>query len=190
MKIFNLKFLSIIIVLLILNYGCRKAPESNFSLKKYEYSAGDAIEYDNLSINSANCKWEIINSSGTITKSYEEKNPNIVLNILSENGAYTIRLTNFNKRMKKESISEKSFLIKSIKFYLNINNNGAQPGNQKNFYVYVDNQFIGKSTYYTFVGYGTFQKKIPQGLRLVKLVSESTTLENLYNFNNSVTIKF
>ncbi len=190
MKSFNLKFLSFIILVLILNYGCKKAPESNFALKKYEYSAGDVLELENLSINYAKCKWEIINSSGTITQSYEEKYPNIVLNILSENGAYTIRLTTFNKRKKKESISEKSFLIKSIKSDLNINNNGAEPGNQKNFDVYVDNQLIGKSTYYEFIGFGIFQTKIPQGLRLVKLVSETTTHEDLYDFNNSVTIKF
>jgi hypothetical protein len=190
MKTFNLKFLSFIIVVLTLNCGCRKKPESNFTLKKYEYSAGDVLEFENLSINYAYCKWEILNSSGTITQSSEEKYPNIVLNILSENGAYTTRLTTFNKRKKKESISEKSFLIKSIKSYLNINNNGAEPGNQKDFDIYVDNQLIGKSTYYEFIGYGTFQTKIPQGLRLVKLVSETTTHEDLYDFNNSVTIKF
>jgi len=190
MKSVNLKFLSIATVILLLSLGCRKTPDSNFTLKKYEYSAGDILEFENLSVKYAHCTWEILNSDGNITQSFDEKNPSIVLDILAENGAYILRLTTFNKRKKKESVSEKSFLVKSIKSYLNINNNGAEPGTQKNFLVYVDNQFIGNAIYYSSMSFGQFQTKIPQGQRLVKLVSDSKTHEGLYNFNNSVTIKF
>lgn len=176
-------------------FGCAKEPKSDFQLKQYEYAAGDEILYENFSENYKTNKWEILTADGTVKQVVEEVHPNeeihpnIVLDILTENGVYILKLTNYNgKDGKKSSSTEKSFLVKSIKNYLTVN--PTENGDQTHFDVYVDNQFIGSSIYYSFMDCGQFQKKIPAGLRLVKLVSDTETLEGVYDFNSSVNINF
>jgi hypothetical protein len=179
------KYILTLLIIPILIIGCRKTPDAQFSLNQYEYSAGEAIVYDNLSVNYESCQWEIINNNNDTTQTFIEINPNIVTSILSEDGVYRLKLTAFSKKQKKETVSEKTFLMKSTKYKLTINGNGAGPGVQKDFDIYVDNQFVGKSMFN-----GQFQIRIPEGLRIVKLVAPNDTFEELRNFTSSVSITF
>ncbi|MEO9258122.1 MAG: hypothetical protein ABI207_07055 [Crocinitomicaceae bacterium] len=176
-------FTLIMLIFTLILAGCKKEPIAEFSLQKYEYVAGDQIVLQNLSSNLKTCKWEIINSNGDIIYTTEERNPSIILNILAENGNYIIRLTTYSKKEKKQAVSEKEFLIKSVKYYLTINSNGF--GKQKDYKVYVDNQLVGTSFFN-----GVFQTKIPRGVRLVKLVSPSAIHEDVYDFKDFVDIIF
>lgn len=164
--------------------SCKKKPKADFLLKRYEYVAGDAIEYENYSEDYHTCKWEIMNSDSTILQEFEGVHPNLITGILSANGSYILRLKALSKKDKKMTISDRIFLIKTPeKNYLTINGSGQ--GDHDDYDVYVDNQFIGSSEYN-----GVFQRQIPEGYRIVKLVSNDETLENIYNFYYSVYITF
>jgi archaellum component FlaF (FlaF/FlaG flagellin family) len=165
--------------------GCSKMPDAEFSLNQYEYSAGDAINYNNLSIDHKSSTWEILNSDNEVTQTFEGNHPNIVTSILSPDGAYTLKLSAYSKKQKKVNVTEKTFLVKSTKYNLTINANGAGPGVQKDFTVYVDNQLIGKSKFN-----GVFQVKIPEGQRIVKLLAPDETYEKVHEFSSSVSITF
>lgn len=163
--------------------SCKKKPTAEFSLSKYEYQAGDAIEFNNISKNFHSSIWEIINDNGVTIDSIEGNYPNIITPILAKDNVYTLRLTAFSKREKKSSTTEKTFLIKSQRNYLNINTSGG--GNHDDYKVYVDNQFIGEAGYS-----GAFQAKIPIGLRIVKLVAPSDSITTMRDFNSNVNLSF
>ncbi len=100
---------------------------------------------------------------------------------------YNLKLT--TTKGKKSSIDEKPFLLKTDRQYLNVNCNGPT-GDQDYFSVYVDGQYIGKSTKYGSQNYGFFQVKIPEGKRIIKLVSSTEVYEQMHDVYNSVTISF
>jgi hypothetical protein len=156
------KILSIALVLYSIS-GCKK-PESNYILNKYEYSAGDMLLVENLSINSKETKWEVISPENEIIQTSELKNPSLILGIMNPDGYYTLKLTSYSRKEKRSSVQEKPFMIKSLRTYLTINTNGS--GDYTDYLVYIDNQLIGKSNYN-----GLFQKQIPLGYRIVKLVA-------------------
>ncbi|MFK7785218.1 MAG: hypothetical protein AB8B56_08880 [Crocinitomicaceae bacterium] len=172
-------------LILFLTVGCKKQPTSEFKLIKYEYSQGEAIEYENYSIDDESSKWEIINLDGNVSQEFEGAHPTMITNILYPDGIYTIRLTTYSKKEKKQSTVEKQILLKSVKKYLTINSNGAGPGTELEYSIYVDNQLIGNS-YFN----GTFQESIPVGLHLIKLESANKLHEAVYDVQESVSITF
>jgi len=157
-KIFNLA------LILYAVSSCKK-PESNFILNKFEYSAGDMLMVENLSINNKEIKWEVISAENEVIQTSELKNPSLILGIMNPDGYYTLKLTSYSRHNKKSSFDEKPFLIKSLRVHLTINQSGN--GDHNDYLVYIDNQLIGKSNYN-----GSFQAKIPLGYRIVKLVAE------------------
>lgn len=165
-------------------FGCWK-PDSEFNLKKHEYAQGEALIYENLSQNDKNSKWEILNENGAVVQSFEGANPNIVTGITLPDGVYTIKLTSYRKKEKRGSIIDKQFLLKSFKHSLRINNNNSSSKKEKDFAIYVDNQLIGQSN-----TSGAFAADIPEGLRIVKLVSPSQTKVESYNMNKTINITF
>lgn len=143
--------------------SCKKS-ESNYILHKYEYSAGEMLEVENLSINNKEIKWEVISPQNEIIQTSSLKNPSLVLGIMNDDGNYILRLTSYSGSQKKGSVDEKPFLIKTMRTYLTVNQNGN--GDHTDYRVYVDNQYVGKSSFN-----GSFQVKIPLGVRIVKLVA-------------------
>ncbi|PWH86610.1 hypothetical protein [Brumimicrobium oceani] len=164
-------------------FACLK-PKSEFNLKKYEYAQGEALIYENLSKNNKNSKWTILNNAGDELQYFEGANPNIVTGITLPDGVYTVRLNSHRNKNRASSTVEKDFLLKSYKHSLRINNypNSTM---EKEYAIYVDNQLIGQSNYA-----GSFSAKIPEGLRLVKLVSATQTQEGLYDMIENVSISF
>jgi hypothetical protein len=156
-------------------------------LNQYEYGAGDAIEYENLATNYDSCYWQILNSDFDVLESYEGSHPTIVTGILLSNSSYILRQCLVNKK-DEITYTEKSFLIKSDRQKLVINMQSGAQGEQDDYVVYVDNQYIGDSGYQ-----GIFNKKIPLGWRIVKLVAANETYEALHEFDGqslSVNIEF
>ena len=178
-------FLLAFLVCATLFTSCRKQPTAEFSLKQYEYQAGDAIVFDNISIDYKSCKWEIINDNRVTVSTIEGNHPNIVTDIMAEDGVYTLRLTAYSKKEKKSAVTERTFLIKSVRNYLTINQSGG--GNHDDYTVYVDGQLIGES-----FSNGAFQAKIPVGLRIVKLVAayNAETVTSLRDLNSDVSMSF
>lgn len=160
--LWSFKILSIAIILYSVS-GCKK-PDSNYVLNQFEYSAGDMLLVENLSINNKETKWEVISPENEIIQTSELKNPSIILGMMNPDGYYTLRLTSYSRKEKRSSVEEKPFMIKSLRAYLTINQNGN--GDHTDFLVYVDNQLIGESNFN-----GSFQAKIPLGYRIVKLVA-------------------
>lgn len=173
----------LLLVLSFFLFGCFK-PESEFNLKKYEYAQGEALVYENLSQNNKNSQWEILDNNGDVMQYFDGANPNLVTGITLPDGVYTIKLTSYRKKEKRGSVIEKEFLLKSCKHSLRINNY-PNSSMEKEYAIYVDNQLIGQSNYA-----GVFSAEIPEGLRLVKLVSPTQTKEGLYDMNKTVSISF
>lgn len=162
MKRNYLRIVSIAIILYSFP-GCKK-PDSSYLLSKFEYSAGDMLLVENLSINSEETKWEVISPENKIIQTSELKNPSIILGIMYPDGYYTLKLTSYSRKEKRTSVEEKPFMIKSLRENLTVNQGGN--GEHEDYLVYVDNQFIGESNFN-----GSFQAKIPLGYRIVKLVA-------------------
>lgn len=158
----SLKVLSIFLIVFTV-FGCKK-PESNYILNQYEYSAGDMLLVENLSINTKETKWEVIASDDEVIQTSEVKNPSLVLGIMIPDGYYTLKLTSSSRKEKRSSVDEKPFLVKTLRATLTINPSGG--GDHNDYLVFVDNQLIGESGYS-----GSFQAKIPLGNRIVKLVA-------------------
>lgn len=157
----------------------RNKPLPEFMLKQYEYGAGDALMYENLSENYTSCSWEMIGPDGSVEKTIEGNHPNLVTGILFPNGPYTLRLNALNKKDEASSI-EKEFFIKSDRQNLAINMQSGAQGDQTAYTVFVDNQEIGTAGFA-----GTFSAPIPVGWRHVKLVASSEVKEGLYEFTGS-----
>lgn len=164
--------------------GCKK-PDSNFILHKFDYSAGDMLLVENLSKNDKQTNWEIVSPDEEILQTSDDVNPSFILGIMDPDGYYTLRLTSYSRKEKHRSVEEKPFMIKSLRTYLTVNQNGN--GDHDDYSVYIDNQLIGKSNYN-----GTFQAKIPLGIRIVKLVAETDvkTETIVFNENDSEYISF
>ncbi|MFN5984774.1 MAG: hypothetical protein ACK476_14610 [Fluviicola sp.] len=80
-----MKTFSQLIFLIILVTSCQKKFKANYTLNKYEYAAGDMIEYSNLTLKAKEYKWEIIDSEGKVDTTFLGTNPVIVSRILSNN---------------------------------------------------------------------------------------------------------
>lgn len=148
-------------------YSCRK-PEANFKLNKDEYSAGEMIDYTNFVQKNRNYKWEIFSSNPTIE--LEGKNPKLKTDLKFADGLCTLKLTTYNFLENRSVIQKEYFLVKTFRSTLRINNFNSSSPYIKNYDVYVDNQFFGKSIYYNFVA------DVPIGTRLITLKSSSKTL--------------
>jgi hypothetical protein len=161
--------------------ACKK-PQAEFNLKKYEYAAGDIIIYENLSTNYKSAKWRIFGDE--IDNLYIGRNPNLLINILSPDGVYKLKLTVSNNN--KESSSEKKFLVKCKRGLLKINTSGSNFNSQKAYHVYIDDQYVGEATNYS------WQNQIPEGIRIITLNSSSKTLTKVVEIKNgsSVSILF
>ncbi len=169
MKLTTLRTALVVVTSILALSSCRKKPDAHFILSQYEYSAGDMIQYENLSTDFETCEWSIIGPDGsTVDTTVTGRHPNIVLGILSEDGAYSLKLRAMSKKEKKITEVEKLFLVKSTRGYLNINVNGS--GDHDDYSVYVDGQYIGEALFN-----GAFQKQIPIGTRLVEIVDGSVT---------------
>lgn len=185
MKIHLQQPVKYLFIFTLLLSGCRK-PESEFRLDQYEYAAGDAIAFENLSVRNKTSKWTIFNSKGDTTQNFEGKNPVIVIGVTVPDGAYKLRLTNYTRKEKKSSHIEQPFLVKTVRATMIINNSGGA-NVQKTYTVYVDNQSIGKSN-----ASGQFVAELPVGMRLIKLVSPGNIHEKTYLLtqNNTLYINF
>jgi hypothetical protein len=161
-------FIPFIALLFILPTSCKK-PEANFKLNKNEYAAGEMIDYTNFVQDNKNYKWEIFSAENP-TIEVAGKNPVLKTDLMFQDGLCTLRLTTYNFSENKKVTQEEYFLTKTNRGSLRINNsNNSAPYIQK-YDVYVDNQYIGKASYYSFFA------KIPIGLRLITLKSPNKTL--------------
>ena len=92
-----MKNLFLLLLLSLILFGCFK-PDSDFNLKKYEYSQGDALVYENLSQYNKNSKWEIVNMNGEVVQVFKGTNPNLVTGINLPDGVYTLKLMSYRWR--------------------------------------------------------------------------------------------
>ena len=148
----------------------------DFMLNQYEYAPGDALKFENLSTKYDSCVWEMIGPEGDVSKTVSGNYPNLVTGILFPDGIHKLRLTTF--RNKKELTSEKDFLIKSDRIYLKVNSYSGSQGDQDDYDVFVDGQYVGSSN-----NYGTFSKQIPIGWRYVQLIAPTERIEGTYYFD-------
>jgi hypothetical protein len=167
--------------------GCKK-PKPEFALKKFEYSAGDIIEYENHSENQKNCLWEIFNQNGDSISAFIGNYPTIKLGLLLSDGIYSIQLSAHKKNENRKQVSEKkSFFVKTIRSGLTINPNGASSSQQKNYAVYVDGEFIGEGKYsFSNSQSGRFYSELPVGIRHVKLIAPNKVKEETIIISSSV----
>jgi hypothetical protein len=176
----NIKIIVGFFIVIFIVTACKKNdPIASFRLNKYEYSAGDMISYENFSENFESLKWEILTEKGNVDTTFEGSNPNIILNILSSDGQYTIKLT--AKGKKTVSRDEKTILVKSVKSYLNVNIQFT--GDHEEYKVYVDKQFVGEAWFN-----GEFQVEIPIGNRLVEIISDTETYSETHEFEESSSV--
>ncbi|MGM0479836.1 MAG: hypothetical protein ACQERC_11485 [Bacteroidota bacterium] len=174
----SLKIASLIFIVYSV-VGCKK-PESNYILNKYEYSAGEMLLVENLSINDKETRWEVVSPDNEVIQTSEEKNPSLILGILNPDGQYTLKLTSYSRKEKKSSIDEKPFLIKTVRAKLIVNNFGD--GDYTDFSVFIDNQLIGTSKYN-----GQFKANLPVGSRIVRLVAEGNEFNETIVFEENQT---
>jgi hypothetical protein len=173
---FVLALLCFILVFTSCNKNKRKA---EFMLTQYEYGAGDALQYENLTQKYDSCSWEMFSPEGELLKTIGGNNPNLVTGILFPNGIHTLRLNVINSRDNIKSSFEKEFLIKSYRQLLRINGLSTAIGNQDEYEVYIDGQFVGEAN-----SNGAYiNSNIPAGSRYIKLVAPDEILEEVYVFS-------
>jgi len=176
--------LPFIVLLSTLLVSCSKT-EANFKLNKNEYAAGEMIDYTNYAQKNRKYVWEIL--AGDSTFVFEGKNPTLRTNCISPDGVCILRLTTYNYFKKINKTQEEVFFLKTKRGSLSINNNYTTTGNfVKNYEVYVDDQYIGKTTNYYFT------VKLPIGTRLIKLKSPSKTINVTaeISLNNTFPVTF
>lgn len=164
----KIKLIVPFIFLIGLIYGCNKITHSDFELNKYEYAAGESLDYTNLKPKK-NQVWTLSDQNNVAVDTFVGKYPQIVLPLLMPDGVYQLTVYDNDKELRREIGNEKTFLIKSERSQLKIKRSGS--GN-KAFEVTMDNQEIGKSTYL-----GELIVNIPKGLRFIRIVSNETLVK-------------
>ena len=106
-----------------------------------------------------------LNPNGELVDSSEESNPQFLINILAENGVYTINL--YDNKKKKDLKLSKNFLVKAIRGRLYIK---CWSMVDRSFSAYVDGQFIGNDSS------GELEVFIPTGLKYIEVYGRFDTI--------------
>ena len=182
MKHSILNVFTINLILLLLVSSCHKKVSSDFKLDKYEYVQGEMIEITSINLKEKKQIWEIVDPFGEIVDSKQESAPQFLLNILAENGLYTINVYDNEKEKEKDVKKSKNFLVKSQKGELYIHcTNFADD----NFTTYIDGQFLGESS-------EEVTYLLPVGPRYVEVYGRFDTIREVVNITeaNSYSIWF
>ncbi|GEM_PF-3282292 len=135
--------------------ACHKKTSSDFRLERYEYAPGETLDLINLSPNKRNQRWEILNPDGGSDTVVKGQAPQLTLNVLGEDGMYTVRVYDNKKEMSKNVASEKTFKVSAQRADVII-----YTATWKSFPVYIDNQL--------FTGYDHVTYKLPYGVHSIK----------------------
>jgi hypothetical protein len=152
------------LALALLLTGCKK-PDAQFSLDDSEYAAGEQLGINNLSVNAKSQNWELIGPNGEALIRSDEKHPGFVLPIMMQDGPCSLTLVAKNKEKRQEATT-KTFLVKTKRGHLKVTGSGFN----QNFVVYVDEQLVGTSHYYTSSSEIVYVP-IPEGIRFVKIIN-------------------
>jgi len=163
-------------LLFVIMIGCQKKTKSYFKLNKTEYSAGDKLDFTNMSP-SKNQIWEVTNQNGSVISKIQEKQPQIPLSLLISNGPYSLNLYDNEKDYNYDIKSSKSFVIKTKRGHLDIISYDPE---YYNFDVFCDDETIGSSN-----NYGGFQIELPVGSRYIKVKSGNKEKIELIELNST-----
>ncbi len=152
--------------------SCNKKPEADFKMDTSTYSAGDQLKITNLSINATSQTWDIKNSLGSVALTNEEKNPNLIIPILSADDTYRVDLTVYNKRKRHSSTLTKTFEVKTIRGSISVKYYDYYSWVDK-FDVYVDDQFVGSATSGEYTS-----DQLPIGLRLITVKAPNSMVQS------------
>lgn len=179
----KVKILTINFLIFVFVNSCHKKVNSDFVLNKYEYKQGEMIEITNLNSKKKNQIWEIIDPYGTILETKKESDPQFLINILGDNGMYTINLYDNDKEKEKDLKKSNNFIVKSQKgeLYIHCSHFG-----DNSFSAYVDGQFIGNDND------GELNVLLPEGLNFIEVFGRFDTIRKTIDISvsNSSTIWF
>jgi len=101
------------IVTIIAVTGCHKKTSTNFRLQRYTYAPGETLDLINLSPKKRNQVWEIINPDGGSDTIVKGRAPQLTIDILAEDGIYTVQAYDNIKEMEKDLsvMSKKTFMV-------------------------------------------------------------------------------
>ena len=136
--------------------SCNKKVQSDFVLNQYEYAAGEMLDISNPKPRKKQF-WQIVNESGLIIDTSSQQNPQFVLDLMLEDGIYTINLYDNEKEYKKELSRSKEFLVKTLRGELWLYSFGGTK-----YKLYVDGQFIDEAS-------GQSEYDLPVGVRYVEI---------------------
>ena len=165
----------ILMLMMVLN-GCHKKTKSYFKLNKTEYSAGEKLDFTNMNP-LKNQIWEVTNQNGDVISKVQEKQPQIPLSLLINDGPYKLNLYDNEKDYNYEIKSSKSFIIKTKTGHLDVISNDPE---YYNFQVFCDDESIGSSN-----NYGGFQIELPIGMRYIKIKSGNKESTKLIELNST-----
>jgi hypothetical protein len=152
-----MNILGIIVGIVFVTASCHKKTSSNFRLGRYEYVPGETLDLINLSPKKQHQIWEILNPEGNSDTIIEGKAPQLTLNVLGEDGIYTVRVFDNKKEKDKNVASSKMIKVSAVRGKVVIYSN---PNSGISFPVNIDNQI--------FQGFHMVQYNLPYGVHFIK----------------------
>lgn len=159
-QLINRPFILFVVFVALFGSSCHKKTSSNFRLGRYEYEPGETLDLINLSPKKRNQIWQILNPYGTSDTIVEGKAPQLTLNVLGEDGFYTVRVADNKKELEKNVTSSKTIKVSAIRGNIVIYSNSIAG---KPFSVNIDNQ--------VFKGYHGVSFNLPYGIHSIKASS-------------------
>lgn len=156
-RILNPPFLALLTFVALTTAACHKKTSSDFRLERYEYAPGETLDLINLSPKKRHQIWEIINPDGVSDTVVKGQAPQLTLNVLGEDGMYTVRVYDNKKEMGKSVSSEKMFMVTAVRGNVKIYGNSIT---SYPFSVLIDGQL--------FTGKHGIQYKLPVGTHVIK----------------------
>ena len=173
-------FATLLIGITIVFTACHKKTSSDFRLERYEYEPGESLDIINLSPRKRHQIWEIINPDGVSDTVVKGQSPQLTLNVLGNDGMYTVRVYDNKKEKGKSVASEKAFKVFAQRGKVIL-----YTSTPKSFPVYIDNQ--------KFTGYDNVEYKLPYGVHVIKascvyyIGGPTHSIDTIITINSAVT---
>lgn len=106
-------FTLVLVITVLSTTSCHKKTSTDFRLERYTYAPGETLDLINLSPKKRNQVWEIINPDGDSDTVVAGQAPQLIIDILAEDGIYTLQAYDNIKEMGKDlSVeSKKTFMV-------------------------------------------------------------------------------
>ena len=153
--------------------GCRKKTKGQFEVNKYEYAAGEMLDFTNLKPKKKQF-WSITNESGDQIDTIPGAYPQFVLSPVLPDGLYHLNLFDNKTEFINNVKTFRPFVVKTIRSPLKIS---ASSSSKKEYTVHIDGVNVGSTTN------GSLVLKLPIGVHFVKIsfkaINEAPIMETV-----------